>query len=80
MLQPTVNVTIDKVWDADEVVVKKEVLKESPWPPPTSPLPFPAPTPPSPAEIFTLIGASFGVGVVVGGMLVFAFSKCPAEA
>ena len=33
----------------------------------------------NPTEIFKLAGASFGVGVIVGGMLVFAFSKSAVE-
>tara|TARA_R100000951_G_scaffold100430_1_gene91245 strand:- start:410 stop:700 length:291 start_codon:yes stop_codon:yes gene_type:complete len=90
-MQPTVNVTIDKVWDANEMIVKEEAPKPkfdiplpslpptccpSPTPNPTyTPSPTPNPTYTDAAEIFKLVGASFGVGMVVGGMLVFAFSK-----
>ena len=69
-LKPTVNVTIDKEPD----------VYKAPFPPPPSP-PSASFTPvqQDPTEIFKLAGMSFGVGVLVGGMLVFAFSKTPAE-
>ena len=75
-MQPTVSVTIDKLSD-DAPEIQQPAPKPCFMPPPPSPKPCFAP--PDPCEIFKLAGASFGVGVIVGGMLVFAFSKTPVQ-
>ena len=79
---PTVNITIDPHPDeslapAPAVSFSELLAKPSPPPPPT---PVPAAecctqTEYDPARILEVVGISFGVGVLVGGMLVFAFSR-----
>ncbi len=68
------NVTIDKEEPEQKPVIDLAGAPKPYYtPPPPPPIPCHAP------DLFTMIGASFGVGVIVGGMLVFAFSKSPVE-
>jgi hypothetical protein len=62
--EPTVNVSIDKIEETPPADISS----------PAAICPLPASN-----ETLKLVGASFCVGVLMGGMLVFAFSKTPPE-
>ena len=66
-MTPTVNVVID---DDKTIVEEKQDDKTI--------APKPCFTPHDTVEVFKIVGMSFGVGMLVGGMLVFAFSKAEA--
>ena len=61
---PTVNLTIDP-------------HPEAQTPPPSPRTPLLSAPPPAP-DAHELIAVSFAIGVVIGGMLVFAFSRSSA--
>jgi len=59
-MQPTVNVTIDKVWDAKQEEPEKKCDPESEH---------------KCDDTLQAVVLSFGIGVLVGGVLLYAFSK-----
>lgn len=71
-MQPTVDVTIDP-WLGEKEI---EPVPELPAPPP--PPPSACPVVADSDEIFAL-AASFWVGLVVGGILVYAFSSVEVD-
>lgn len=75
-MEPTVSITIDPHPDSTEPAPFESLAgAPKPYYIPPPPPPTPCDTQYDPAKILQVVGMSFGVGVVIGGVLVFAFSR-----